>query len=90
MMLLLQLSISLSFIPFKPIICSAWNFSFLRISLYAMHGSGAAEREEKDLKYAKIISDNAHVRHSPRSCLKCQKLCAASPRGCISGTERMS
>lgn len=57
MMLLLQiplsLSASLSFIPFKPIICSAWNFSFLRISLYAMHvrgvrgGAGEREREER-------------------------------------------
>lgn len=53
-------------------------------------GEGEGDGGEKDLKYAKIISDNAHVRHSPRSCLKCQKLCAASPRGSISGKGRVS
>lgn len=97
--LCLALSLSLFLIPFKPIICSAWNFfifeNFSICDACAMRcgrgrGEGEGDGGEKDLKYAKIISDNAHVRHSPRSCLKCQKLCAASPRGSISGKGRVS
>lgn len=56
------------------------NFSIC--DAYAMRvEAGVDGSKGRHLKYAKIISDNAHVRHSPRSCLKCQKLCCSSPRG---------